>query len=1047
MRKPIPSRALCRLLLLTASVAGSQRALAQSQPTVPPTTGAPIPATDTLSRASSPAIPPELGKLPVPTVFTASVVDENGEPLMGVRLTSNRGSLTALTDSVGQAVLPGTTAGDELTLTIEQSVIRRFTVGADLTPLIALDTHNPAVARLKPVRLLFNTALRPDLTAASAQPIYNRALNKFPVSTFLNALAGQAAGLQGIQSSGQPTLDVANVTVLGQSPTLVIDGIVRNNSSLDPIALFDLEEIESVTVLRDALSTAMLGVRNSDGGILNITTRKGTPGQPRISVTAQTGIQQPLKFPKALDAFNYATLYNEARTNEGLAPAYSAQDLALYQNGQDPTGHPNVNWQDQVLKKTSRLDRYTFSASGGNRFSKYFVSLEHLNQTGLLRSSDATTYSTSNSYKVYTVRSNIDLQLTRKTSAGLRVLGRLQDVNDAGTAYGGTNGAASILQSVLETPANAYPVYNADGSYGATQQFSNNILAQNVSSGYRENYKRNVIADVYLQRTLDELTPGLYVRATASYFASLSENVVRNRAFSSFQQLAPGTAGGAPTYRQFSNIGNQANTNGISYQSNTSYAEAQLGYNRQLGSHGVNAVLVGSTQSTNTGSDLLYTVQGISGRTSYNYAGKYVAEFAFGLNGSNRYPDNGNFRYGFFPAGGLAWNISRERFLADQKWLSYLKLYTSLGLTGNDVPGYFTYIQTYGTFGNHAIFGTAASGVTGSSESTPANLRTWEKARKLSLGVQGAVLDNHLGFTLEYYNSLYYDRLQQRGNSTTIFGNNYPDENLGRSRYYGATGQLTYQQSLGSLSVFGAVNLGVQYSEALELNEVARPFAYQVRTGQPVGMLFGYVADGLYQSAAEIAASPRTNYLAQPGDIKYRDLNGDGRIDYNDQTAIGTAAPSIPFGASLGAAWKGFDFSMLWQGTLNRQIYLSGSTEYAFPNVNNGFGNAFEQHLDRWTPDNPNASYPRLGLGGNTNNFSTSSYWLKNNSFVRLRNLEVGYTLPLGLSKQARLQGIRLFVNGTNLVTFSQYDRIDPEAYNGAYPVQRVLNAGLNIKL
>jgi len=218
------------------------------------------------------------------------------------------------------------------------------------------------------------------------------------------------------------------------------------------------------------------------------------------------------------------------------------------------------------------------------------------------------------------------------------------------------------------------------------------------------------------------------------------------------------------------------------------------------------------------------------------------------------------------------------------------------------------------------------------------------------------------------------------------------------------------------------------------------------RTGQPINQQFGYIADGLFQSQAEIQGAPTiTGYSPKPGDVRYKDLNGDGVIDPLDVAPIGRNNPSIPFGATLGARWKGFDATLLFQGVLNRSIYLSGASEYAF--ANGGFGNAFEQHLDRWTPTNPNASYPRLSLGGNPNNFLGSSYWVRNNNYLRLKNVEVGYTVPLSLSKRVRLQGVRFFFNATNLLTFSQFSRIDPEVFNAAYPQQRLLNFGFNIKL
>jgi TonB-linked SusC/RagA family outer membrane protein len=1021
--------------LAAAGVAGTTTAQAQimNMPVMPPRATSPA---DT-ARATA-GTPPDQSATPAVTVFTPSVTDENGEPLRGVTLANAGATFTALTDSLGHATMPEVKAGETLTVSIEGSVIRRYTATGDLTPTIVLDTKNPAVARLKPVRLLFGTSLRPDLTAASTQTVYNAALMRLPVTTFLTALAGQGAGLQVTQVSGQPGSDAGSASLLGQFPTVVIDGIVR------PIYNFDLEEVESVTLLKDALSTSMLGVRNTNGGILNVTTRRGTPGQPRISFTVQSAIQEPIKLPKPLDAYNYANLYNEARVNDGLAPTYTADDLQKYRDGSDPIGHPNVNWFDQLLKKSSKLDRYTFSATGGNKFSKYFVSLEHLSQTGLLKTSDINKYNTSNDYKAYIVRSNVDLQLSRKLTGGIGLLGRILTSNDTGANFG--QGLPSILNSLYNTPALAYPVYNANGTYGGTQQYSNNLWAQTIGSGYRQLYNRDVVVDFYLRRTLDEVTPGLYVRATASYYASLSETVYRDKTFAVFRQTT--SPAGLPVYTQYGTNGDQQNNNSVNFQNNTTYVEGALGYDRQVGLHGLHAIALGSRQSLLQGSDLPYTVQGLSGRASYNYNGKYVAEFAFGLNGSNRYPDNGDFKYGFFPSAGLAWNLSREDFMkGTQPWLSYLKLYGSYGLTGNDVPGYFTYIQTY--FDTSApYFGTGAGTQFSNSEQVLASTnRTWEKGRKLTLGLQGAVLDNHLGFTVEYYNSQYYDLLMQRGRSTTLLGQLYPDENIGRNRYQGLTTQLTYQQNFGEFSLLAALNAGLQYTKVEYQDEVFRPYSWMQRTGQPVGQGFGYVADGLFQNQAEIqGAATIVGYTPQPGDIRYKDLNGDGVINQFDIAPIGRSNPSIPFGLTLGARWKGFDATILLQGSLSRTIYLQGASEYAFQN--NGFGGAFEQHLDRWTPSNPGASYPRLALGNNLNNYApTSSYWLHDASYMRLKNVELGYTIPLSLSKRVRLQGVRVFTNATNMLTFSQYDRVDPEIFNAAYPQQRLFNFGINLKL
>jgi TonB-linked SusC/RagA family outer membrane protein len=795
----------------------------------------------------------------------------------------------------------------------------------------------------------------------------------------------------------------------------------------------------------------MLGPRSSNG-VLQVTTRKGTPGLSRVSFTVQSALQQPLKMPKALNAYNYALLLNEARANDGVTPLlYSAADLQAYQDGSDPYGHPDVDWRKQVLKKSSRLDRYTFSATGGNSFSKYFVSLEHLSQSGLLKESNINPYRTTNTFKSYIVRSNVDLQLNAKLSAGVHLLGRIVDTNEPGlnasldaANLGPGTATNSIFNSLVNVPNNAYPIYNEDGTYGGNQQFQSNLWAQTIGSGYQTSYRRDMLADFYLKRTFDEFVPGLYLKATGSYYTNVAENINRSKTYAVYQRRAPIT--NPITYQQFGLNGQQINAVAQAVQFRTDYVELAAGYDHQFGAHGVNAILLANRQNSVILRDLPYTFTGGSGRVAYNFEEKYVAEFAFGLNGSNRYSGDDKPKLGFFPAAGLAWNISREDFMQSATWLSHLKLFGSYGKTGNDNPGYYSYIQRYFDTAN-PTFGASPGTQISLSESALANPNiTWEKANKLNTGIQGAILDNHLGFVIEYYNNKFYDLLIQRGRNTALLGNFYPNENIGQNRYSGFTGQLTWHQGTQNFNYYVNGNIGIQKSEVLYIDEVFRPYEWMKRTGRQVGQQFGYQADGLFQNTDEIAGAPTlVGYRPQPGDVRYKDLNSDGVIDQFDQAPMGTTKPLVPFGADFGVRFHSFDLSVLVQGVLNRNIYLNGGAEYAF--LNNGFSQVFEQHLDRWTPSNTDASYPRLNVGSNPNNQAFSTYWQHRNNYARIKNVELGYTLPLSLTRQIRVQSLRVFASGTNLLTVSEYDRIDPEVFNNGYPLQRLFNLGINIKL
>ncbi|MGC4102596.1 SusC/RagA family TonB-linked outer membrane protein [Ferruginibacter sp.] len=884
----------------------------------------------------------------------------------------------------------------------------------------------------QPVELIYTQSAR-NLTAASTDAVYSKDILKSPVTSFRNAITGRLAGLYTLQSSGLPGSDGASLTLRGKTPIIIIDGVVAN------LTTFDLEEIESVTVLKDALATAMLGVRGSNGAIL-VTTKKGKAGNQQISFTAQTAIQQSIAWPETLNAYNYALLHNEALRNDGVDSAYSGlyysqNALNAYKNGTDPVNYPNVNYREQVTNKTAQFSKYTLSATGGNKFARYFVSLEHANQSGFFKTVDSTSYNTNNNFKSYVVRSNVDVNITPKLSGGIYLLGRIMNANEPGATTG------SILSSIMNTPANAYPLLNSNNSFGGNQQYQNNVLAQTIASGYRQRYYRDILVNIYLQRSLDEVLKGLWIRAKAAYNSTLAEDINRSKSFAVFQQTGS-------NYIQFGSNGTQGNSNGIAYQGRGDYEELSLGYSKNIGKiHDINALLLFNRDNSTSGSDLPYTISGTSARVSYVYKNKFTAEGALAYNGSNRYPDDGSTKRGFFPSIGFGWNIDREKFMQSVPVISKLRVYTSYGKTGWDNPGYFVYYPRFFD-GATGYFGTGAGGVTTITEGTLPNVNiTWEKANKYNAGIAGALLNNHLNFSAEYFSNKYYDLLQQRGASSTTIGNDYPDENIGKNKYYGWEFQLGWQQSVKELQYFVNVNATFLNSKVIFMDEVSRQYSWMQRTGQPIGRIFGYVADGLFQSQAEINSSATTTgYKAQPGDIKYKDLNNDGVINQNDQTGIGSGKALIMGGLSMGVSYKGFDISALFQGMANRDIYASGSSYWAFAG---GTGQAYSHNLQRWTPATAaSATYPRLSYGDNSNNYAVSSYWIRNGNYLRLKNLEVGYAFPTKLIKKTRLNTIRLFANSYNLFTIKsdELDGRDPEGFTGGYPIQRLFNFGINIK-
>jgi len=858
-------------------------------------------------------------------------------------------------------------------------------------------------------------------------------LTKTISSPINGTFTGRLAGLTTSQSSGEPGNDAVNLSLRGQSPLVILDGIPQSFTSINP------EQIESVTILKDALATAMMGIRGSNGVVL-ITTKQGFEGPQRIGFKAMYGFSRPTELPKTLDAYNYGLLYNEALANDGRPAIYTATDLNAYRDGSDPYYHPNVNWQDQILRNETPYSRYNVDIAGGKQTAKYYVSLDYLDQQGLFKQAGGNVNSTNSDYKRYIFRSNVSLDLNKYITTTLNLFGRLQSGNEPGVS------TTTLYNNIVYTPANAYPIFNTNGTLGASQDFQqNNIYGQNYQSGYRVGYTRDFRVDLSVKADLQKITPGLWFKASSAINTYLDQLTTRSRPIVAFQQGVDG--GGNVVYTQYGTPGQQSNTLSTLTQNRVFYVQGEFGYTKSIGKHNFDGLILANNDYRMAGVDLAYNINGVSGRFAYNYDEKYLAEVAFAYNGSSERFPKGN-GYGLFPAVGLGWRISNEDFLKDKvKWLNDLKLRATYGRTGNFNAGnYYTYNQYY-VGGTGYNFGQNTGGtVNGIEQDVLANPNlTFEKANKLNFGIDAVLFNNKLSLTAEYYNNKFYDLLQVIGHNTAITGANYGSQNIGERRYSGMEFQVSFKDKVGDFNYFISPNFSTVQSKILFQDEPFRQFDYQIRTGLPVGQGFGYQASGLFQSAAEISSSPKpANLNILPGDIKYVDQNGDGIIDENDQVAIGRGKPALNFGLNLGGSWKGFDFSALIQGTANRDVYLGNDTYWTFQGAR---GQAYEHSLERWTPATAaTATYPRLNVGTNANNELASSFWMRKGDFLRLKSVELGYSFPVSLVKRIKLSGARLFVNGTNLLTASDLKEMDPENVINNYPIQKMVVAGISVK-
>jgi TonB-linked SusC/RagA family outer membrane protein len=871
-----------------------------------------------------------------------------------------------------------------------------------------------------------------------------------PVTLVSNAFAGQLAGLYSEQSNGAPRFDNPALSLRGKTPLIIIDGVPaynlvslnnnvktsgNSNQSLYDVLSINPEQIESIVLLKDALSTSMLGNQGMNG-VLMITTKKGSVANGSfLTFTGEAGVQTPIGMRKPLSAYDYASLYNEAAVNSGSPSVYSQTQLNGYKNGTNPYSYPNVDWQKAVLKQNAPVQHYNLTDAGNSANMKYFLSLDYQAQGGLLNESSANVYGTNVDYKRYIFRSNIEINLDKRLSASFNLLGNIQDYYQPGAGY------AAVFSGLMNTPANATPIYNfAGGTLAGTRQYPTNPYAQSTATGYLKDNLQSATANIAIKRVMDDVVKGMYVKALVSYSPSYEQQIDRSQNYNAYYYPVPGDT---TQHLRVNTISDQRNVSSVIERFQQAYAEFSVGIDRQWKKNAVSGLLMGRYDNTHGDNTLNQINQGISGRVNYSYNGRFNVEAAGAYNGNNQFaPGN---QYGFYPSAGASWNIDKEQFFKNVTFFNQMKLRVSYGKVGYANPGYYAYQQTYSP-GTAYYFGTGATQSASVFQSALANPnRVTEIANKLNIGFDLTYSNQRGWLSFDYYDNHESSLLQIRGDSTSVLGQTYPLENIGKDRYYGIEVSTGWADHIGQLHYSVSGNFSTTASTVTYNDQPAVPYSYLVTAGNPVNQIRGYVADGFFDSG-NLNAATMPGFKPSPGDVKYKDLNNDGVINQNDQTIIGNKKPLLFYGAGLSLQYKGLDFNVLFQGAANRDILVNGS--YEFPFANNGLGNAFQYNLNRWTPQTAaTATLPRVTLGTDLNNYIASSLFVRNGNYVRLKNAELGFSFTNKLLTAAKIRGIRIFIKGQNLLTWSKYKESDPEDYTGLYPIQQVVNGGLSVKL
>lgn len=935
--------------------------------------------------------------------------------------------------------------------------------------------------------------------------INTQELRQSPTTNISNALAGRLPGMMVNQySGGEPGVDRSTVFVRGmstlgnQNPIVLVDGIERDFQYLNP------EEVESFTILKDASATAVYGVRGANGVIL-VTTRRGkTIDRANVTFKASTGISAPIKFPEYLGSADYAMLYNEANLNDNPQTTKALFTQAQIDNyriakgdNSDGLGY-NMNLFDYAFKPSMQQD-YSLNIQGGTKTVKYFVLVGYMNQNGNYKHTDEGPKNTNAVFNRYNFRSNIDINITPDFYVKLNLGGRIQNRIAPGTTAARlitiANTQPSIYPVINETndnPANA--VYNAkhpEGLLFGTALYRYNMLGELAYSGFINEYKVFMEGSFAMGRKLDFITKGLTFEAQFSYDTQAGNTVDRQiphetegyREYGGYATFYPkdgvdvlmngGHYQGAyvSPRRTDNNTMNNSISNHAPQRKND--LQATLNYARSFGKHNVSALLLSRESVRIYNNDIPYATQGTSFRTTYNYDEKYLFEVNAAYNGSENFAKGR--KYGLFPAVALGWVVSNEDFMKKNSPINYLKLRGSFGVVGNDqLPGSrFGYLQFFTVNGNTYNFGMDLnSGVPANVyEGALANpLLTWEKSKKVNVGVDLKMFNNKLNLSADAFYEHRSDILLIPGqnyskNISSVFGMSAPQINKGVVNNKGIDLELSWQNKIGKdFSYYVKTNFSFArnfikfWDEIDHIAPDGKKVETAYRTGRRIGEQFLYQFDHFVKDQAEADKLNTAVYQPWgkliPGDVVYKDQNGDGKItDQEDRIPMGNPRnPEIQFGVPMGVSYKGFDASVLFQGATSTSIELTDAASWDFPTYGQDIiGRVKPLHLNRWTPATAaTATYPVLHYGPYPNNKNAqNSLFLADASYVRLKTVELGYSLPSYILKKVGFTKTRFYVQGLNLITWDKLKKfdVDPETNTGGdwYPIQRVVSLGIEV--
>ena len=996
---------------------------------------------------------------------TGTVKDTNGEPIIGANVMVVGSATGVITDIDGNFTL-NVPVGSKLQFSFIGYKEQVVPVKKGISLNIVLEEDAQMLGEVEVVA--YGVQKKVSVTGAISS-MRGDDLLKTPAGSISNILSGQVTGISSVQYSGEPGADAADIYVRGiattnnATPLIQVDGVERDFSQIDP------NEIESVTILKDASATAVFGVRGANGVIL-ITTKRGAEGKAKISFTTSAGVNVRTKELEFANSYQYASYVNMMRTNDGNEPLYSDEQLAAFRDHTNPLLYPDINWIDYCMNKAAFQSQHNVSISGGTNNMRYFVSAGLFTQDGMFKQFNLTD-DFNFDYKRYNYRANLDFDISKTTLLSVNIGGRVESKR---TPESGEDQNQLFRKLYWAVPFASAGI--VDGKYIKTNaDYVTKPGADGLESYYGKGFRNqttNVLnLDLVLDQKLDFITKGLSIKLKGSYNSSYSTTKIASSSVATYTPVVDDK--GAITYKKSGSDSQTSYREGDYGKGRDWYMELALNYNRKFGNHSVTGLfLYNQSKRYYPGGTYDYIPTGyvgLVGRVTYDWKTRYLAEFNVGYNGSENFnPEN---RYGFFPAGSIGWIVSEEPFFAPiKKVVNYFKVRATLGMVGNDnyagqrflyLPGSYGYGQNNDHNGPGGFFGqNIGNAKPGAWEATQSNpYAKWETAVKQNYGLDFNILNDHLSVSADYFIEKRRDILRTPDYLPGILGMTLPAINVNKVENKGFEIQAKWNDRIGTdFRYWANFNISFARNKIVFMNEVEQNEPWMYQTGRRINSRSMYKFWGFYDETADLRYQeefgiPISDHgiTLQPGDAVYVDLNKDGKLDGNDATRdIGfTDLPEYTAGLNLGFSWKNFDFSMQWTGAWNVDRMLSEFRQPLGDTQNKGL--LLYQYENTWrsSEDSYTAKFPRITATNRKNNFEKGSdLYLINASYLRLKNIEIGYNFDFPFMRKLKLNSCRMYVNGYNLLTFTAFDWGDPESRQSDrpnYPLTRVFNIGLKL--